>query len=33
MLGDSVGRDEYIGQKHGRFRKIKAAGGRGSRLN
>jgi hypothetical protein len=33
MLGDSVGRDEYIDQKHGRFRKIKAAGGRESALN
>jgi len=28
MLGDGVGRDEYIDQKHGRFRQIKAAGGR-----
>ena len=27
MLGDSVGRDEYIDQKHGRFRQIKAASG------
>jgi hypothetical protein len=32
MLGDSVGRDEYIDQKDGRFRKIEAAGGRGRRL-
>ena len=30
MLGDGVGRVEYIDQKHGRFRQIKAAGGRGS---
>jgi hypothetical protein len=33
MLGDSVGRDEYIDQRHGRFRQIKAAGGRASALN
>jgi hypothetical protein len=26
MLGDDVGRDEYIDQKHGRFREIEAAG-------
>lgn len=32
MLSDSVGRDEYIDQKHGRFRKIKAAGVRSRRL-
>ena len=25
MLGNGVGRDEDIDQKHGRFRKIKAA--------
>jgi hypothetical protein len=25
MLDDSMGRDEYGDQKHGRFRKIKAA--------
>jgi hypothetical protein len=33
MLGDSGGCDEYIDQKHGRFREIKAAGGRASALN
>ena len=33
MLGDGVGRDEYIDQKHGRFREIKAAGCRASALN
>ena len=26
MLGDSVGRDEYIDQKHGRFRENKSGG-------
>jgi len=33
MLGDTVGRDEYTDQKHGWFRKIKAASGRASALN
>jgi hypothetical protein len=32
MLGDGVGCDEYIDQKNGRFRQIKAAGGQGRRL-
>jgi hypothetical protein len=30
MLGDDVGRDEYIDQKHGRFREIEAAGRSGA---
>ena len=33
MVVDGGGRDEYIGQRHGKFRKIKAAGGRESALN
>jgi hypothetical protein len=33
MLGDSVGRDEYIDQKHGRFRKIRRRGGLEGGLN
>jgi hypothetical protein len=33
MSDDGVGVDEYIDQKHGRFREIKAAGGLGGALN
>jgi len=31
-VSKDLGRDEYIDQRHGRFRKIKAAGDRGWRL-
>ena len=32
-VGEDVGCDEYIDQRHGRFREIKAASGRRSALN